>query len=155
MRAQQFTILRLCRAFSAKEVFMKQHLMRNINTISRCAALYRDAHLADCGLSGWQAPYIPEICAAPGITQDQLALRLHVNRSNVTRQLAMLEENGCESDRRAVEVYPTQKAEETLSAVRAVYRSWREKLFYDLTSEERDRLESLLERLARRAEDIQ
>ena len=57
---------------------MKQHLMRNINTISRCAALYRDAHLADCGLSGWQAPYIPEICAAPGITQDQLALRLHV-----------------------------------------------------------------------------
>ena len=56
MRAQQFTILRLCRAFSAKEVFMKQHLMRNINTISRCAALYRDAHLADCGLSGWQAP---------------------------------------------------------------------------------------------------
>ena len=73
---------------------MKQHLMRNINTISRCAALYRDAHLADCGLSGWQAPYIPEICAAPGITQDQLALRLHVNRSNVTRQLAMLEENG-------------------------------------------------------------
>ena len=156
MRAQQFTILRLCRAFSAKEVFMKQHLMRNINTISRCAALYRDAHLADCGLSGWQAPYIPEICAAPGITQDQLALRLHVNRSNVTRQLAMLEENGfvlrrrSESDRRAVEVYPTQKAEETLSAVRAVYRSWREKLFYDLTSEERDRLESLLERLARR-----
>ncbi len=129
---------------------MKQHLMRNINTISRCAALYRDAHLADCGLSGWQAPYIPEICAAPGITQDQLALRLHVNRSNVTRQLAMLEENGfvlrrrSESDRRAVEVYPTQKAEETLSAVRAVYRSWREKLFYDLTSEERDRLESLL-----------
>ena len=116
---------------------MKQHLMRNINTISRCAALYRDAHLADCGLSGWQAPYIPEICAAPGITQDQLARR----RS--------------ESDRRAVEVYPTQKAEETLSAVRAVYRSWREKLFYDLTSEERDRLESLLERLARRAEDIQ
>ena len=61
MRAQQFTILRLCRALSAKEVFMKQHLMRNINTISRCAALYRDAHLADCGLSGWQAPYIPEI----------------------------------------------------------------------------------------------
>lgn len=52
-------------------------------------------------------------------------------------------------------IYPTQKAEETLSAVRAVYRSWREKLFYDLTSEERDRLESLLERLARRAEDIQ
>ena len=102
-----------------------------------------------------------KICAAPGITQDQLALRLHVNRSNVTRQLAMLEENGfvlrrrSESDRRAVEVYPTQKAEETLSAVRAVYRSWREKLFYDLTSEERDRLESLLERLARRAEDIQ
>lgn len=160
MRAQQFTILRLCRAFSAKEVY-EAAFVRNINTISRCAALYRDAHLADCGLSGWQAPYIPEICAAPGITQDQLALRLHVNRSNVTRQLAMLEENGfvlrrrSESDRRAVEVYPSQKAEETLSAVPGRIPGRREKLFYDLTSEERDRLESLLERLARRAEDIQ
>lgn len=140
---------------------MKQHLMRNINTISRCAALYRDAHLADCGLSGWQAPYIPEICAAPGITQDQLALRLHVNRSNVTRQLAMLEETAS-SYGAAVKAtaarwrfIPRRRPMETLSAVRAVYRSWREKLFYDLTSEERDRLESLLERLARRAEDIQ
>lgn len=139
---------------------MKQHLMRNINTISRCAALYRDTHLANCGLSGWQAPYLPEVCAAPGITQDQLALRLHVNRSNVTRQLAMLEENGfvtrrrSESDRRTVEVYPTQKAQDTLPAVRAVYRTWRETLFYDLSPEERDQLEALLDRLAHRAEDI-
>ena len=70
---------------------MKQHLMRNINTISRCAALYRDAHLADCGLSGWQAPYIPEICAARGFPQDLVAVRLHVNRRTVTRPVAMLE----------------------------------------------------------------
>lgn len=139
---------------------MKRHLMRSINTISRCAALYRDSHLAGCGLTGWQAPYLPEICSAPGITQDQLALRLHVNRSNVTRQLALLEQNGfvtrrrSESDRRAVEVYPTQKAQDSLPAVREVYRSWREQLFCGLSAAERDQLELLLERLARRAEDI-
>ena len=139
---------------------MKHHLMGNINTISRCAALYREARLEGTGLTGWQAPYLPEICSTPGITQDQLALRLHVNRSNVTRQLTMLEENGyvlrrrSESDRRAGEVYPTEKAQQMLPVVREAFRSWREKLFRDLAAEERDQLEDLLEKLARRAEEI-
>lgn len=134
--------------------------MRNINVISRCSALYQDAHLGDCGLSGWQARYLPEICHSPGITQDQLALRLHINRSNVTRQLTALEENGfvtrrrSESDRRAIEVYPTDKAVQALPVVHEVYRNWREQLFRDLSPEERDQLDRLLDRLARRAEEI-
>ena len=140
---------------------MKHHLMGNINTISRCATLYRDAQLEGKGLTGWQAPYLPEICGSPGITQDQLALRLHVNRSNVTRQLTMLEENGyvlrrrSESDRRTVEVYPTEKAQQMLPVVQEAFRSWREKLFRGLGGEEREQLEELLERLARRAEEIE
>ena len=72
----------------------------------------------------------------------------------------MLEENGyvlrrrSESDRRAVEVYPTEKAQQMLPVVREAFRSWREKLFRDLAAEERDQLEDLLEKLARRAEEI-
>ena len=139
---------------------MRQHLMGNINTIARCAALYRDKYLEKAEITGWQAPYLPQICASPGITQDQLAARLHVNRSNVTRQLAMLEEKGfvrrqrSDSDRRAVEVYPTQRAQEALPLVKQAFARWREQLFSDLAPQERELLEDLLERLARRAEEI-
>lgn len=139
---------------------MEQHLMANINTIARCASLYRDKHLASEEITGWQAPYLPYICASPGITQDQLAARLHVNRSNVTRQLAMLEEKGyvrrerSDSDRRAVEVYPTPRAQAALPLVKQAFAQWREQLFCDLTPQERELLEDLLERLARRAEEI-
>jgi len=73
---------------------MPRYLMKNISTIARCATLYRDQQLTEIGLNGYQAPYVPEICAAPGIAQEQLAQQLHVNRSSVTRQLMLLEENG-------------------------------------------------------------
>lgn len=138
----------------------QQHLMRNINTISRCAALYREEHLKELGLSGWQAPYIPEIIREPGITQDGLSQKLHVNRSNVTRQLTMLEENGfisrvrSESDRRQIRVYPTKKAEEAYPRIREVFKEWRELLFDGLGEAERDMLEDVLERLAARAEEL-
>ena len=139
---------------------MKQHLMGNINTIARCAALYRDRQLEALQITGWQAPYLPQICGAPGITQDQLAARLHVNRSNVTRQLAMLEEKGfvrrqrSTNDRRAIEVYATERGYAALPAVKQAYAKWRELLFSGLQPQERELLEELLERLARRAEEI-
>ena len=139
---------------------MKEHLMRNITTISRCAVLYRDQRLKQWDLTGWQAPYLPLVCENPGITQDQLALRLRVNPCNVTRQLTMLEQNGfitrrrSESDRRTVEVYPTEKAQQMLEPVREVFRAWREELFCGLEASERELLEELMERLARRSEAI-
>ena len=136
---------------------MSRHLMKSINTISRCAVLYRDEILADTGLNGYQAPYVPEICAAPGITQDQLAQRLHVNRSSVTRQLALLEEGGfirrrrSETDRRTIEVFPTEKMLAALPVVRDTMHRWRALLTEGFTPEELETLEALLDRLADRA----
>lgn len=139
---------------------MRRHLMKNINIIARCASLYRDEKLADCGLNGYQAPYVPEICKNPGATQEQIAYHLHVNRSSVTRQLALLEGNGfitrrrSESDRRTMEVYPTQKMEEALPVVRASFRTWKEALTDGLDADELETLEAIIDRLAKRAEEI-
>ncbi len=136
---------------------MSRHFMKSINVVSRCAALYRDEELASLGLNGYQAPYVPEICAAPGITQDQLAQRLFVNRSSVTRQLALLEEAGfiqrrrSETDRRTIEVYPTEKMRTALPVVRDTMHRWRALLTDGFTPEELETLETLLDRLADRA----
>ncbi len=140
---------------------MKRSLTRSIMIISRCTSLYRDKKLTECGISGYQAPYLPEICNHPGITQDQLAQKLHVNRSSVTRQLTMLEDNGfvtrkrSASDRRSVEVYPTEKGFEILPKVRATFADWSLALTDGLSAEQREMLETLLDALSRKAEEIE
>lgn len=139
---------------------MDHYTMRYINTIARCANLYHDEALRSTGLSSYQSSYIPIVCAKPGITQDQIARELHVNRSSVTRQMTSLEENGfvtrrrSSDDRRAVEVYPTDKAQAVLPAVRAARKSWRSLLLEGMTDEEREALDVLLARLADRAQSL-
>ena len=139
---------------------MKRSLTKSIMIISRCTALYRDKYLSEYGLSGYQAPYLPAVCNHPGITQDQIAQELHVNRSSVTRQLTLLEENGYitrkrrETDRRAVEVYPTEKGLAILPTVRESFHSWWQKLTDGLSAEQLELLETLLDTLSRKAEEI-
>ena len=126
---------------------MEYHTMRYINTIARCANLHQDEALQSVGLSSYQSAYIPIICRKPGITQDQIARELHVNRSSVTRQR-------CTGDRRAIQVSPTDKALEVLPLVRKARQTWRALLLEGMTDTEREALDKLLARLADRAEEI-
>ena len=100
--------------------------------IARCSNQFRSERLRDTGLCGQHCAYILRVCREPGTTQDAIAREIYVNKSNVTRQLATLEQNGfverrpCETDSRAMEVYPTEKALAVLPEVREVLRAWNE-----------------------------
>ena len=91
-------------------------LMRQINVISRCGGRFRTEKLKEFGLCAPHHSYILNICNHPGISQEQLAEHICVDKSNVTRQLAYLENEGyverkqSETDRRVTLVYPTEKA---------------------------------------------
>lgn len=139
---------------------MDYHTMRYIATIARCATLYHDERLKRVGLSPYQSPYIPVVCRCPGIMQDQIARELHVHCSSVTRQLAALEAAGfvtrrrSSDDRRAVEVYPTEKACKVLPAVREGRQRWRALLLEGLSETEKKALDTQLANLAQRAEEL-
>ena len=60
-------------------------LTHNITDIARCAAQYRTEELEPLGLKACPGSYLSVICACPGITQDQLARRIFINKSNVAR----------------------------------------------------------------------
>lgn len=102
--------------------------------------------------------YILRVCRAPGTTQDAIAKEIYVNKSNVTRQLAALEQEGfverrpCETDSRAMEVYPTEKALAVLPQVRAVLQEWNAYITADFSEEEKEQFSSLLARAAARAQ---
>ena len=133
-------------------------LMRQINITSRCATLYRDRELCGTGLAGCHTPYLLTLYRRPGISQEELARSLNVNKSTVTRQLAAMEKEGyiCREpspdDRRSMLVYPTQKAHDLHNQLSGILRAWSGYLTADFTDEERETLSRLMNRVAQRAE---
>ncbi len=134
-----------------------ESFMKCINRIARCGNLYRAEHLEEMGLNGVQPMYVLCACNHPGISQEQMSQEILVNKSNVCRQLANLEQIGFiyrepdEKDRRILRVYPTEKAKEAYSAIREVMGSWRSYLTEDFTEQERAILNILLEKMYLRA----
>lgn len=132
--------------------------MRQISVSYRCAMRYRERELEDTGLAGCQTPYLLALYRHEGLTQEELARYLNVNKSSVARQLAALEEKGYirreadPADRRSLLVYPTEKANELQDRMRRVLRDWSDYLTADFTAEERETLSRLMSRVAERAE---
>lgn len=132
-------------------------IMKYINRIHRMGGVVYNSKLRDYGIAQCQHPYILLICREPGISQEKLAKEICVNKSNVTRQLAALEEKALitrkqdEQDRRIWRVYPTQTMQELLPCVRKVMREWNEYILAPLSEQEQQTLIALLEKVSEQA----
>ena len=132
-------------------------IIRDMTEIARCGAQYRADQLSPLGLKGCHASYLTEICAQPGISQDQLAKRICINKSNVARQAATLEEEGflirtpSPTDKRIMELHPTQKTLDLLPDISCVLKRWEGCITGDLTPEELDQLATLLDKMKSRS----
>ena len=132
-------------------------IIRDITEIARCTTQYRAEALAPMGLKACHASYLTEICATPGISQDQLATRICINKSNVARQAAILEEDGfitrtpSTTDKRIMQLYPTQKTLELLPSISPILGQWEACLTEDISEEEKALLEKLLSRMKDKA----
>ena len=134
-------------------------IIRDMTEIARCGAQYKADRLVPLGLKGCHASYLTEICANPGISQDQLAKRICINKSNVARQAATLEEEGfltrtpSATDTRIMELHPTQKTLDLLPQISSVLKEWESCITGDLTAEELDLMAALVAKMKSRASD--
>lgn len=134
-------------------------ITRDIMEIARCSSQYKMDMLSPFGLKGCHSSYLSEICACPGISQDQLAQRICINKSNVARQAAILEEDGfiirkpSLSDKRVMELYPTEKTLELLPKITAITSRWEQCLTKDMTEEEIELVTQILERMKCKASE--
>ena len=132
-------------------------IIRDITEIARCGAQYKVDTLSPMGLEGWHASYLSEICANPGISQDKLSQRICINKSNVARQAAILEEDGfiirqpSASDKRVMELYPTEKTLELMPRITQIVDCWEQCMTQDLTEEEVQTVTAILERMKAKA----
>lgn len=137
---------------------MMPPFMQQISITYRCAMRFREKELEDTGLAGCQTPYLTALCRRPGITQEELARELNVNKSSVTRQLAALEEKGYvrrESDpcdKRSLLVYPTRQTLDMMDRIFSCYNAWSEYLTQDFSEAEKAELSRLMLRIAERAD---
>lgn len=133
------------------------HIIFDIMAIHRCGAQHRSEKMAAFGLKGCHTSYLLMICSHPGISQDRLAQKIFINKSNVARQAAYLEEEGYiirrsrESDKRVLELYPTEKAMALLPQIREILTQWDEMLTGELTPEELEITTRVLEKMKHRA----
>ena len=131
--------------------------MKPVHQLSRCFILYRDKQLCSEGITGYQQSYLIKICDNPGIPQEQLSKILYVNKSSVTRQLAMLEKAGFitrsppEEDKRQLLVFPTQKAIDLYPKLRQVIRQWNAALLENIPQEQQEVFSAFLHQLLDRA----
>lgn len=134
------------------------NLIQDLTYISRCGARYRNRLLEPLGLTARQSLSLVQICKEPGISQDALAHKVALDKSNITRQLAVLEDNAlverrsCQKDKRIIRLYPTPKALSLLPQIRSAAQAWEQLVTQELSGEERELLARTLARMRDKAQ---
>lgn len=137
-----------------------ESIIHSINHVARLATLYREKELKKYGLGPMHHTYILNICRNPGISQDELAKIIFVNKSNVARQLVILEDRGyvfrksCEQDARKMLIYPTEKATEMFGVISDILLKWNEQVLTGFSLEEQQKLIKNLEKLKENSQNL-
>lgn len=136
-----------------------RHISGYISVLHRFAIQFYNRSENETGLRGVQYPYLSYICRHEGCMQDEIAEHLHVNKSNVTRQIDKLKAGGMidilkdPEDERICRVYPTDKARQSRTVVLGVIEEWNKILSSGLTEDETEQLKFLLDKALNAAKE--
>lgn len=132
--------------------------VKMINRIARLSALYREKELKRFGLGEMHHAYILGVCAEPGISQEELACKIFINKSNVARQLAQLEQKGFitrqsdQNDARRLRIFPTAKSLAIEAEIRSILADWNQSLLAEIPKEQQEAVLSGLQTIMEKAE---
>ncbi len=131
-------------------------VMRRINVISRCSTIYKSERL-EGELLGCHHPFVFCISKNPGMSQDEIARHICLNKSTVTRALAYLEEHGFvrrepdASDKRMLRVYPTEKMRDALPRVKEISGEWNRLISSGISEDDMEVFGRVLEKMEEQA----
>ena len=131
-----------------------------IAVAGRSYHMFLNRMLAPFGLNASQYLFVIHTCRRPGIAQDELPQLIQINKSNVTRALTQLEQNGLlrreklPADKRTAAVFPTQKALELYPVLMKLVEDWDKAVTQDLTQEQRLQLRDALKKVTERARKL-
>ena len=128
-------------------------ISKDIAAVGRYLRRQRNRYMAPLGLKSIHARLLLDILDHPGISQDGLAQKAGFDKSNIARQVAVLEDAGyirrnpSASDKRVLELSPTEKTLALQPQLLSAMEQWEEKLLANLTDTEKQLLTGLLDKL--------
>ncbi|MDR1794446.1 MAG: MarR family transcriptional regulator [Erysipelotrichaceae bacterium] len=132
-------------------------IVRSITTLSRIIRYRRETSLSLQEFPAFWHNYLLTIHRHPGISQDQIAKRLLVDKSNAARQLGKLAQLGYiirttdESDARRYNVTLSERGEALIPKLRDIHDQVEKVLLSALTLDEQEAFLPLLEKVLDKA----
>ena len=129
------------------------NIVKLIGLTERCLVMYRQLEFKEYNLGSCHHSYLFFINRNNGVYQDVVSKNLHINKSNVTRNIQYLEKEGyiyrevCKDDKRKYRLYLTQKARDILPLIRNKIRQMNEELVVGLSDDELTLFISLLSKI--------
>ena len=130
---------------------------RYVSILYRQAQCYITHELAPYKIGRGQYIFLHVLYGKDGISQEELAHILKIDKGTTARAVEKLEKNGYirreknAEDKRAYDVYLTDKAKTFKPIFYKKLRSWTERVLKDFSSEEKDFIFSFLEKMVENA----
>ena len=134
--------------------------MKKLNNISRSQAVYRQSRVGKSDLQSLHFAFVLVICKKPGLSQEEIAKELCINKSTAARNLMLLEEKGyierkqLPNDKRQFAVFPTEKMLSAFPAISKASQEWMVYLSEGIPETELEIFHSVLVRMENRAREI-
>lgn len=128
------------------------------NSIKLFSVIYRHGNiffsnrLAELDITSGQFMFVRVVCDHPGLSQEEIASRVHMDKSTVAKVIQQLIQKGLVSrevdpaDRRGYTVYPTAKGEEVYPEIMECVHAWDDLLQQGMSGEEKQVFETLMNR---------
>ncbi|SDZ41469.1 DNA-binding transcriptional regulator, MarR family [Evansella caseinilytica] len=130
-----------------------------ISTIHRYSMTYRSRSFSQHGIGSGQLSFLSVLYQKDGISQDELAQQLHIDKTTAARAIQKLEQLGLVSrktstvDRRVNLVFLTQKARDIHPDILSTMQAWTDILVQGFSAAERELLLDMLKKVSRNAVD--
>lgn len=125
-----------------------------ISIIHRTHIIHLNNKMKDLELTASQFPFLIHLSHKEGITQDDLAVHLHIDKGTVARALKKLEDNGFiyrkinPENRRRYLLFLTEKGKDMIPQIRSIDKEWENSVCSNFSDEEYGRLIDILQTLA-------
>ena len=144
----------------AKQLFLfiyvsgkREPIGRYISQIYRKGNSFISKEISKFGIGSGQIMFLMQLYKKDGISQEELAENLHIDKGTTCRAIKKLEEEGFlirvkdENDKRAYKLYLTEKSKDMEDNIKGILYEWEKHISKDLSQEEVDFLLTVLKKI--------
>lgn len=131
-----------------------------ISVLMRQLNLFFSHELSEVEITASELMYLSQLYTRDGLTQDEMATKISVDKAATTRTIQGMEKKGLivrhsnEKDHRSKYVYLTDKAKQMEEHIREIQKKWSDYIMQDMTVSEAELFAKQLKQMSVRAREI-